>query len=67
MEDKTMEQQTYTPVEAIEITRNILNSIAVPMAYRKTIADPIEAALNNLAVIKDALTAKPTPEETEAD
>lgn len=60
-----MEQQTYTPVEAIEITRNILNNIAVPMSYKKTIADPIELALNNLLAIKQALEHPSKPLEPE--
>ena len=55
--------ETYTVKEVIEITRNQLGEIVVPVKY-KNIVDGINSAINNLnAVIEAMNNAEVKPEE----
>ena len=46
--------ETYTVKEVIEITRNQLGEIVVPVKY-KNIVDGINSAINNLSAVIEAM------------
>ena len=54
MEEK-MEVKTYTKKQVLEITIDILRDIPVPMRMKQMIADPLQAAINNLMEIHRVL------------
>lgn len=58
--------ETMTVKKAIEITRDLLGDIEVPVKHKK-IADTIEAAIGNLNAILNAMEAVPEEEQHEDD
>lgn len=55
--------ETYTVKEVIEITRNQLGEIVVPVKY-KNIVDGINSAINNLSAVIEAMNrTEEKPEE----
>lgn len=55
--------ETYTVKEVIEITRNQLGEIVVPVKY-KNIVDGINTAINNLSAVIEAMNnTEVKPEE----
>jgi hypothetical protein len=54
-----MEQEHYTPAEALALIVSQINGINVPVQYAKQIAEPLAQVVANIEVIRSALLAPP--------
>lgn len=55
-----MEQEHYTPVEALALIVSQINGINVPVQYAKQIVEPLSRVVANIEVVRGALTAHDT-------
>lgn len=55
-----MEQQTYTPAEALALIVSQINGISVPVQYARQIAEPLSRVVANIEVVRGVLTAHDT-------
>ena len=51
-----MEQEHYTPAEALALIVSQINGINVPVQYAKQIAEPLSQVVANIEVVRGALT-----------
>lgn len=47
--------ENISVLDAIKITKNVLENIDIPMKYKKQIADPVFTAIMNLNVVIDSM------------
>lgn len=52
-----MEQQTYTPAEALALIVSQINGISVPVQYAKQIAEPLAHVVANIEAVRGVLIA----------
>ena len=55
-----MEQEHYTPAEALALIVSQINGINVPVQYAKQIVEPLSRVVANIEVVRGALTAHDT-------